>query len=369
MNLSVKDKNKLSKMARVCVAELRTPSYMPDLYSTLKIKSKFKILIKKLLGLSIRLPDYSYFWTTAVLADAIVEYISVEKDIFFLTELKEFHKDSQNKASFKKSIYVDEVMNSSSLIDILDHESSAWIEESVKKSADFLLNTHAKTISGILPYRQPSKNSVFIDTLGMICPFLSKYGATFNYQPAISLASKQLCEFIEKGFSTESGLPYHGYSYMPEKKLGGEGWARGLGWFLLGIIGVLEFLPKNDVNYHYFLKFYRNLIKNVFNRQSDCGAFAVQLLDESSTSDSGATGMIAYACAKGIELDLIDAMYIDCCKKAFDFILTVTDEEGRVKECSGEALGANSYSNEKGWYPWGQGPAVSLGSCLLRLSA
>ena len=375
MTLSVIDKSKLNKMAMICVAELSVPSYMPDSLSAVTMKARFKVFVKFFLGLSTRQPDYSYFWTTAVLADAIAEYISVEKDVFFLTELKKFYKKSQNKVSFKRPFYVDEVMNCNSLTDLLGHEDSEWMQASVQGSVDFLLNSHAKTTSGVLPYRRPSRllyrqlniNSALVDTLGMICPFLSKYGVIFNCQPAISLASKQLYEFIKKGFSTESGLPYHGYSYIPEENLGGEGWGRGLGWFLLGIIGVLEFLPEDDVNYPYFLNFYRNLIENVFNRQSNCGAFTAQLLDESSAPDSGATGMIAYACAKGVELNLIDGTYIHRCKKAFDFILSVTDENGRVKECSGEALGANIYSSERGWYPWGQGPAVSLGACLLKL--
>lgn len=200
----------------------------------------------------------------------------------------------------------------------------------------------------------------------MVCPFLTKYGVLFNCQPAVALATKQLREFIDKGISSDSDLPYHGYSYIPEKNLGGDGWGRGLGWFLLGIIGVLEFLPRNDVNYQFFLSFYRSLIEQVFNKQGKSGAFSVQLLDEGSTPDSGATGMIAYACAKGVELNLIDKTYLERCAKAFEFILSVTDEEGRVQECSGEALGANNYSNKKGWYPWGQGPSVSLGACLLR---
>lgn len=360
------DKNKLNKMALVCAAELRAPSYMPSPSSPLTIKVRLKFLIKKALGLSVRRPDYSYFWTTAVLADGLAEYINVDNDKFFISELKQFHKESKRKASFKNITYVDEVMHGNSLIDLYNREPSAWMKADADDLAHFLLESHTKTLSGILPYRQQNKNSVLVDTLGMVCPFLTKYGVVFNCQPAVALATKQLREFIDKGISSDLDLPYHGYSYIPEKNLGGDGWGRGLGWFLLGIIGVLEFLPRNDVNYQFFLSFYRSLIEQVFNKQGKSGAFSVQLLDEGSTPDSGATGMIAYACAKGVELNLIDKTYLERCAKAFEFILSVTDEEGRVQECSGEALGANNYSNKKGWYPWGQGPSVSLGACLLR---
>jgi unsaturated rhamnogalacturonyl hydrolase len=257
-------------------------------------------------------------------------------------------------------------MHGNSLIELYNHYPSTWIKADADNLAFFLLERHTKTPSGVLPYRQSNKNSVLVDTLGMICPFLTKYGVRFNYQPAVDLASKQLREFIDKGISSDFNLPYHGYNYLPEKNLGGDGWGRGLGWFLLGIIGVLELLPKSDVNYQFFLGFYRSLIEQVFNKQGKCGAFSVQLLDERSTPDSGATGMIAYACAKGVELNLIDKTYFEHCIKAFEYILSVTDKDGRVQECSGEALGANNYSNEKGWYPWGQGPAVSLGASLLK---
>lgn len=362
MPLLNNDIKKLQKMATVCAVELNNPTYIP----TYSAKINLKYLVKRVLGLTIKRPGYSYFWTTAVLADGLAEYISVSEDAYFISELRQFHKKSRKTKYFKNLTYVDEVMNGNSLLCLYNYERSDWLEAKADHLASFLLERHERTRSGVLPYRQPNTNNILVDTLGMVCPFLSRYDILFNCQPAISLASNQLREFIDKGISSNSGLPYHGYSYIPDITLGGEGWGRGLGWFLLGIVGVLEFLPKSNENYHYFLNFYCSLIEKVFDKQGKCGSFSVQLLDESSTSDSGATSMIAYACSKSIELNLIDKSYLEHCTKAFKFILSVTDEDGRVKECSGEALGANRYSNEKGWYPWGQGPAVSLGACLLR---
>jgi len=366
VNLSQVEAEKLKKMAIVCAHELKIPSYSPN-SGQMPLGIYLKYLIKKSLGRAIRRPYYDYFWTTALLADAVIDYCHFSGDPWLLCAVEEFHKTSRKKVAFKYPKYVDEAMNGNSLTRLRSNSHVELKGVDPTHLADFLKNRHKKTHSGTLPYRQTNGEVVLIDTVGMICPFLAQYGDFFGDELALGLAIKQIVEFIKKGFSSTSGLPYHGYNNISGANLGGEGWGRGIGWFLLGAVGVLAFIPKTNSNYNTLAIKFIELIGRIFDYQAANGSFPTQFSQSivEADADSGATAMIADACVKGIGLGLIDSSYIRACATAMKFIYSVTDENGRVQECSGEASGANQYSVNKGWYPWGQGPAVSLGSRLL----
>lgn len=355
----------LRRMALVCSSELNMPTYNPVPASeAIAINVYFKRWLKSLLGKSMRRPRYDYFWTTALLVDALVDYCRYSGDASLISDIENFHDVSRDKVGFISPKYLDEAMNGKSMIAIWEKKQSG--EDGIRKLAEFLINGHRKTYKGILPYRQMNTDVVLVDSIGMICPFLAKYGNLFENESATKLAINQVLEFIENGFSTQSGFPYHGYRELSGINLGGEGWGRGVDWFLMGIIGVLEYIPKDDPNYILLTEKYRDLITLAFGRQAENGAFPVQFSGGAVEPDSGATGMIANACLQGVELGLINGSYVYSCSKAMSFVYSVTGTDGKVRECSGEASGANSYSCLKGWYPWGQGPAVSLGARLLR---
>lgn len=353
----------LKRMAIVCSSELNMPTYNPK-PGSVAINVYLKRWLKGLLGRSIRRPRYDYFWTTAILADAVIDYCDCTGDVSLLINVKKYHDSSLNKVGFRSPKYLDEAMNGKSMID--NWEKSQGDAEAIGRLAEFLIYEHKKTSEGILPYRQTNPDHVLVDTIGMICPFLAKYGLLFDNEAATRLAIDQILKFIENGFSNQSGFPYHGYGELSGINLGGEGWGRGVGWFLMGIVGVLEYIQKENPSYSLLADKYADLVTLVFNEQAENGAFPIQFLGGGAEPDSGATGMIANACLKGVELGLIKSSYFNSCSKAMDFIYSVTGTDGRVQECSGEALGANSYSCLKGWFPWGQGPAVSLGARLLR---
>src|SRR5690606_36077799 len=137
--------------------------------------------------------------------------------------------------------------------------------------------------------------------------------------------------------------------------LGGEGWGRGVGWLLLGGSSILLRLPKQDADYDYLLNKYVAMLHVVFSRQNSDGSFNEFLIDDASEKDTSATAMIAYSCAKTIEENVIDDCLLPDCMRAYEYIQSQVDSEGRVQGASGEAGGANNYAEVYGWYPWGQG--------------
>lgn len=354
----------LNSIAKVAINELKQPSYSPEVAFVRRLKGR----VNRVLGRSIRRPSYNYFWTTAILADGLLEYYKASRSDEALAALIEYHEVSKKLIGFRKPMYVDEVMNAHSLIEIHELGQLDWAGPSLARLARFLVYDHPKTVSGVLPYRSANCNVVLVDTIGMVCPFLSKYAVGFDYYPAMELAISQVMEFLEVGLSKESGLPFHGYSPSGET-LGGEGWGRGVGWLLMGISAVLIEMPKDHSSYLSLLSRYNTMLGVVFSKQQSDGSFPEQLIGIKSQSDTSATSMIAYACAKSIECHTIDRTYLESCVKAYSYIKLRMDVEGRIQGASGEALGSNKYAGEFGWYPWGQGPSIGLGAVLKRLSA
>jgi Glycosyl Hydrolase Family 88 len=88
---------------------------------------------------------------------------------------------------------------------------------------------------------------ILVDTLGMICPFLTRYGHDFAEPAAAKLALRQLSAFYGVNLDPDSGLPFHGYICGGPFRLGLHGWGRGVGWYLMGLVDTLiEAADKQD---------------------------------------------------------------------------------------------------------------------------
>lgn len=91
-----------------------------------------------------------------------------------------------------------------------------------------------KNNEGIILYRenQPIQLS---DVIGMVVPFLVKYGETFNNTNAINDARYQLQYYIKYGVDKETYLPTHGINVKAKIKVGPTNWGRGIGWYFIGL--------------------------------------------------------------------------------------------------------------------------------------
>ncbi|MFO7639366.1 MAG: glycoside hydrolase family 88 protein, partial [bacterium] len=78
-----------------------------------------------------------------------------------------------------------------------------------QRLVEWLLESHPRSSTGTLPYRPEEPNVLLVDTLGMICPLLTRYGERYEKPEAVALAKKQLREFLDHAVDARSGLPFH----------------------------------------------------------------------------------------------------------------------------------------------------------------
>ena len=245
-----------------------------------------------------------------------------------------------------------------------DKEQASWQQdtrtrqyrEAVDKMASFAME-YAKDETGSLLYRAKQRNGyVFADMLGLVCPFLYRYGMAFDRQECMELALKQIANFLAYGMDGESGLPYHGYDMAEGCKYGIIGWGRAVGWTLRGMSGCF----LSDYGRERLRTPFVRLMDTVLAYQRSDGAFSWQLQALEGPLDTSVTGMICTALKEGIELKiLVGDNYRQALGRGKDS-LARSIHEGKVYDCSGECEGFAQYPQRYGAYPWALGPALML---------
>lgn len=216
---------------------------------------------------------------------------------------------------------------------------------------------HPTDGAGSFYYRPAHGNTaVFVDGIGLACPFLYQYGETFEKTEYRELAVRQIVNFLSYGMDGGTGLPYHGYDMTDGCKHGIIGWGRAVGWLLRGMVGCLS----SDYGRQRLETPYRELVKAVLPWQRPDGYFSWQLQALEGPADTSATGMICSSIRQGMKLGVLSEE--DCEKALFagKRALEKSVRDGRVYHCSGECEGFSCYPQKYREYPWSLGPALEI---------
>lgn len=198
------------------------------------------------------------------------------------------------------------------------------------------------------------KNSFarYVDTLGMVCPFLALYGKVYGKQQYIDLSIKQIAKFRAKGVLSKYALPCHVYNAKLSIPLGIYGWGRGTAWYFLALIDTwLELEPtqaRSDL-----LTWIIEAADSYSQFQASDGGFST-ILQGGGDYDSSVTAAMAYfykVCASGIDKHKYEVVAENCLKK----IQSVTMQSGAIDCCQGDTHGIGMFSRVFDVMPFAQG--------------
>nr|WP_285845029.1 glycoside hydrolase family 88 protein [Oceanobacillus profundus] len=319
-------------------------------------KRYVKLLIKSTLKRKNLINNDKFFWPNGLLAISLEWSYRNNKNKENLFSLKKYYNKWIKKGTLLRN--TDYAINGYSLIYLYNITKSKKYLKAIQLLIDYLKN-QKRTEIGSIPYRVNNPNQVFVDSLGMICPFLCRYGKTFNDDTSIDLAINQLTNFLKYGMDKKSYLPYHGYDSHNNIKLGIIGWGRANGWLLIGLVDSLEFIPKSHNKYQYLCDEFNNIVSNIIKHQREDGNFAWQITAKEGHIDTSSTSMICYAIRRGIMLGILPKSYLENTNLALD-TLHKNIVDGSVQNCSAECRGLGMYPQKYSSYPWAQGPTTSL---------
>jgi rhamnogalacturonyl hydrolase YesR len=302
-----------------------------------------------------------FFWPTASLALALELGFSNAHNDDLLDTLMLYYRHWARKGS--RIYFLDQIMNGYPLLFLFNNKEDQMIKELLDKMYEYIKN-YPRGSTGSLPYRKNNPETVLVDYLGMVCPFLSRYGKTFNCKDSSNLSATLLKDYLLNGMDSKMGLPYHGFRSDIHERIGIIGWGRGVGWLLIGMIDTLAFLDKSNDNFNFLLDNYRILLNSVIKFQDSEGYFKWMLSAEEGHVDSSATSMIGYSIKRGINLHLLDSEYTFYAEKSLHALLNST-KNGLVFDSSAECQGIGVYPQQYEWNLWGQGFGTAFALSML----
>lgn len=347
-------------------------------------KTKCKQWIRKYLLKRQTAPEDLIFWTTGILAVGLWQYrlelsaeASVQADVHAAGHgVDTAQIDKALAAYYERWVskgcpisYLDDLLAGEVMLsvceeysetgqsgDLVNAQNADAYRDAVEKLAAYGLNYPADEM-GSLPYRAAQDNGyIFVDSIGLACPFLYRYGVLYNRMDAMELSVRQIANFLAYGMDGSTGLPYHGYVMQTACKYGIIGWGRAVGWLLRGMIGCMI----GEYGMERLRDPYVSLTDTVLAYQRGDGYFSWQLQAADGPADTSATGMICVALKQGIELNILTEPKYGRALQAGIHAINKSIGDGRVYDCSGECEGFGQYPQRYSAYPWALGPALML---------
>ncbi len=217
-----------------------------------------------------------------------------------------------------------------------------------------------RTASGGFWHKQIYPNQMWLDGLYMGEPFYAQYTATFENGKSFDDIAKQF-ELIQlHATDPKTGLLYHGWDEskaMPwaNKETGNSPnfWSRALGWYVMALVDVLDYMPKEHPKRAELIKYLNNASAALAKYQDKSGLW-YQVTDKGGEKgnylEASGSAMFTYAFAKGANKGYLPAKYKKLANKAFDgltkILIKKVDEDGGITLtncCQVAGLGGTPY--------------------------
>lgn len=217
-----------------------------------------------------------------------------------------------------------------------------------------------RTASGGFWHKQIYPNQMWLDGLYMGEPFYAQYTLTFENGKSFDDIAKQF-ELIQlHATDPKTGLLYHGWDESKEmpwanKETGNSPnfWSRALGWYVMALVDVLDYFPKEHPKRPKLIKYLNNASAALAKYQDKTGLW-YQVTDKAGGKDNyleaSGSAMFAYAFAKGANKGYLPSKYKKLANKAFDgltkILIKKVDEDGGITLtncCQVAGLGGNPY--------------------------
>ena len=115
-----------------------------------------------------------------------------------------------------------------------------------------------------------------------------------------------------------------------ETGLSPEFWGRALGWYVVAILDILEFLPENHPKRQDIIDIELEVLEALSNYQDKESGMWYQVVDKGDKEDnwieSSCTCLFSYAMAKAVRMGLADKKYLDIAMKGFEGVINTSVE-------------------------------------------
>ena len=202
---------------------------------------------------------------------------------------------------------------------------------------------------------------IFVDCLHFDPPFLVHLGALTGSAELIDAGANQAMALVEL-LQDDSGAFWHFYLDRSGERYG-LGWGRGQGWALLGLVDVLERLPRDHPLREPLQRALGRLAGALCAVQQDDGSWHAVIGDPGSGPESSTAAFAAAGLSCAVGKGLLEAGYLEAARSAWAATAAAVDADGAL-----QGVSANVWACTAPWHyanvplgalvPWGQGPLL-----------
>ncbi len=232
-----------------------------------------------------------------------------------------------------------------------------------QKAAELLkkqLQTQPRTAEGGFWHKQIYPRQMWLDGIYMASPFCAEFAQTFNDPTGFDEAVRQITLIERHTRDARTGLLYHGWDESKRERWANPRtgcsacfWGRAVGWYLMALVDVLDFLPPNHAGYSPLVAILDQTAAAVAAVQDEATGLWYQVLDQGRRAgnylEASASSMMVYALAKGSNRGYINPRYGNVARRGYAGILNrfiKVEADGLVSLthiCAGAGLGGEPY--------------------------
>jgi unsaturated rhamnogalacturonyl hydrolase len=203
-------------------------------------------------------------------------------------------------------------------------------------------------------------HQMWLDGLYMGAPFYAEYSRMTGEIAAFDDIANQFIWMEQHARDEKTGLLYHGWDESkvqrwsdPVTGQSKEFWDRAMGWYMVGIVDVLDYFPENHPKRSELIAILNRTANAIAKVQDPKTGLWYQILDkgakEGNYLEASGAAMFMAAMAKGMRLGYLPDTFLPIVKKAMDGFTKThieTDEKGVThlkNTCGGAGLGGDPY--------------------------
>ena len=176
--------------------------------------------------------------------------------------------------------------------------------------------SHPRTHEGGFWHKKIYPYQMWLDGLYMAQPFYTEYAALMGIDSAFDDVVNQFTYMEFHARDQKTGLLYHGWDESKKEKwadaqtgLSPHFWARGVGWYAMALVDVLEYFPQEHPGREKLLQILDRTLVAVANYQDSKTGVWYDILDlgtrEGNYVEASASSMFVYAMAKAVRLGYV----------------------------------------------------------------
>jgi len=237
-------------------------------------------------------------------------------------------------------------------------------KDKYKIAADTLrkqLNGHPQTEIGGFWHKKRYPHQMWLDGLYMGGPFFAQYTSLFGDPADFDQVVRWFLNMEKVARDPETGLLYHGWDESrqqkwadPETGQSSNFWGRGMGWYGMALVDVLDFIPLDHPGRDSIIAITRRMANAIVSVQDPESGIWYQVLDqggrEGNYLEGSASAMFSYFLLKAVNKGYIDReTFEDPARAAYqgmiDTLVTKKDDGTLVISpvCQVAGLGGNPY--------------------------